>query len=512
MKTKAKILTIVAALSITVSSATASFADAEPAVNPFADTYGKWYEDSVSYVYSQGLLKGFEDSLFHPESNISRAELATILYRLYCESENSPLMTPSPTSKWYEPAMNWAARALVTENIITDNDTDPDKSLKREEIISMVYKAYTLSHEPGELSELTQFSDSNLSSPYAADALKWAVKNQIIMGDDKQMLNPKNNVTRGETSAIIERYLKNCDFEAKKENNTSIPNPIESFAMLEDAERAAGYDFPVINLIDFKADSYNVINKNNIKNSIIEVIGTYQGKRTEIRTGMGDRAISGIYGGEALEDGIEGISVDFMQYEDIIYAEWARDIDEEIYCYSVAIENGTVEDISKFVNEIGADVLVPISTPQPTDNTNSSVSIANPIKNYSSIIDAQNAVNLAFPDISIDEFTPNKFYTINESDLMYAIVAEEGSFNGKATEIRMGLGDRDISGIYGGESIPEAPGIYSVLYRKYNDTAYATWSVTIDNVIYCYSVSIEKGTVEDLNLFVDSIGAEALIN
>lgn len=391
MTDKIKIFGIITALSITASSAAALVSAETPeyepelvseqtltpepetvtAENPFADTYGKWYEEPVTYVYTYGLIQGFEDSLFHPDEDVSRAELAAILYRLYCKEQNTAAETPAPEELWYEPAKKWAENNKIMEDFITDNGFDADTALKREEIIYMIYNAYNINHKAEDISDiaLDQFTDSSESDAYSINAVKWAVKNKIIMGDDNQRLNPQNNVTRGETSAIIERYLKNCSFENKSET----PNPTSSFNTLADAEAAAGYSFPKLNINGFTETGFSVINRYNTSNSVIEVSGHYLGKAVTIRTGKGDRAISGIYGGEVLEDGITGISVDFIKYNNTIYAEWSKEISGTFYSYSVAIENGTADNLSIFVDAIGAVDIPATQKPVPTVSPTPSV-------------------------------------------------------------------------------------------------------------------------------------------
>ncbi|MGN1116547.1 MAG: S-layer homology domain-containing protein, partial [Candidatus Ornithomonoglobus sp.] len=93
-------------------------------------------------------------------------------------------------------------------------DFGGSENLTREQIISTMYKAYKLSNEAADTSaqELSAFADSESITDYAVEAVKWAVASGIVEGNDDMEINPADNVTRAETSAILQRYLTKLTF------------------------------------------------------------------------------------------------------------------------------------------------------------------------------------------------------------------------------------------------------------------------------------------------------------
>ncbi len=91
---------------------------------PFDDVAaGGWYEDAVSYVYNEGLMNGTTDTVFSPEQSISRAMFVTMLYRL----AGMPDVEPSASSLFTDCGDDmWYANAVVwaVENDITTGLTD----------------------------------------------------------------------------------------------------------------------------------------------------------------------------------------------------------------------------------------------------------------------------------------------------------------------------------------------------------------------------------------------------
>ena len=354
-----KLITLALAAAMT-ASASGVFADqlvtsrtAPVLTNPFADAIGKWYEDSVAYCYSMGLLKGFEDSLFHPDSDISGAQFATILHRIYLQTVNSEESEAAENDVWYAAAAAWARANKIIDGFGSDDFFSAGAPLKREDVMTMLYNLYQLNHADEDVSEiaLNELTDSDMLSEYAVTAAKWCLKNAIITGDDNSKMNPQNSVTRAEVSAILERYFKNCLLTGENGEKTE-------YASLEDAEMAAGYSLPDISLEGLKAEKFFVLNSADSANSILEVTGTYETKDITIRMGKGDRPISGIQVWTALESGLEDLSVTYGRTEtDTVFAEWSKTVDQDIYCYSVVIQDGTVADLNWFVEYFGAEPL-----------------------------------------------------------------------------------------------------------------------------------------------------------
>ena len=90
----------------------------DPADLPFTDVKADaWYAEEVAYVYSYKLMMGTSDTIFAPDANLTRAQMATILYRI----EGSPKVTTAnpfndvEAGTWYTDAVIWAAEKGVVK-------------------------------------------------------------------------------------------------------------------------------------------------------------------------------------------------------------------------------------------------------------------------------------------------------------------------------------------------------------------------------------------------------------
>lgn len=160
---------------------------------PFTDVQtGDWFYSNVEYVYNQSLFKGTSETTFEPQTSMSRAMLWCVIARMN-DADSSDGET------WYSTAQAW-----TMANGISDG-TNPTNNVTREQIVTMLWR---LSGEPESSQDVSSFSDSANVSNYAQTAVKWAVENGILRGDDQGQLNPKNDATRAEVAALIQRYCE----------------------------------------------------------------------------------------------------------------------------------------------------------------------------------------------------------------------------------------------------------------------------------------------------------------
>ena len=195
-------------LAITVLLATMSGVNAEEEKqrnNPFTDTYDEWYESSVNYAYEKSLISGFDDGTFKPDATISRAEFSVILERLF----NRETYEVSD-GEWYSEAELWIKANNIMAEIMQNDEFLPDNSLTREELAVMLYNSYKLSNTASQTDvKLEEFEDGSEVSEYAQEAVKWFISNGIIKGDDNNKINPADNITRGEVTAVMQRFINN---------------------------------------------------------------------------------------------------------------------------------------------------------------------------------------------------------------------------------------------------------------------------------------------------------------
>ena len=183
-------------------------------VTPFTDLSSTdWYYSYVTYAYKRGLLSGVSADVFAPKTSVTRAMLATILYRL----ADSPSMTANipftdvPAGQWYSTPVTWAVGAGVV-NGVGENKFAPAAPITREQLAVML-RNYALSYlgqqDPG-TGSTASFQDKNHISSWANDSVRWAVGQGILAGRDDGRLDPSGTATRAEVCTILQRFIKAC--------------------------------------------------------------------------------------------------------------------------------------------------------------------------------------------------------------------------------------------------------------------------------------------------------------
>ena len=158
----------------------------------FTDTKGHWADDAIDFATAHELFSGTGETTFSPDSPMTRAMLMTVLARF--DGQNT-----AGGAVWYEKAMVWAK-----ENGISDG-SDPDGSITREQLATMLWR-YVGS--PAGNGSLSSFGDSANVSGYAVEALRWAVGEGLISGDDAGLLAPQGSATRAQVATILMRFVE----------------------------------------------------------------------------------------------------------------------------------------------------------------------------------------------------------------------------------------------------------------------------------------------------------------
>ena len=168
----------------------------------------RWSAGSVAYAVEKGYMKGVGGGKFDPEGSLTRAMVATVLWRR--EGEPAPA-APSgfsdvPSGEWYADAVAWAKEAGVVKGI-TDRTFEPDGLITREQLATMLFRfSSSAPVSVPERADLTPFADDEKVSDWAGEPLEWAVEAGLIKGTDGNRLAPDGNATREQFAAIIERY------------------------------------------------------------------------------------------------------------------------------------------------------------------------------------------------------------------------------------------------------------------------------------------------------------------
>lgn len=175
---------------------------------PFTDVGKKsWYTAAVQYVYQHGIMTGTGATVFEPNTTLSRAMVAQILYNLEGQPavEGESTFTDSNTH-WAAKAIAWAQETGVV-NGYEDNTFRPNRAVTREELAQMLYnyakvKGYDLTAS----GDLTAFPDGSKVSVWAKTAMAWANGNQLINGFEDDTLRPGGDSTRAQAASILMNF------------------------------------------------------------------------------------------------------------------------------------------------------------------------------------------------------------------------------------------------------------------------------------------------------------------
>ena len=165
---------------------------------------GVWYADAVDYVYEHGIMNGTSSTTFSPNSPMTRAMLVTVLHR----AAGSPSAAAGtsfsdvPSNAYYTDAVAWAsANGIVTgygNGRFGSNDP-----VSRAQIATILWRyAGSPSAEAGQA-----FADESSIPAYASAAVDWARANGVVNGTTGNRFDPNGNATRAQVATILRNYL-----------------------------------------------------------------------------------------------------------------------------------------------------------------------------------------------------------------------------------------------------------------------------------------------------------------
>lgn len=175
--------------------------------NPFTDVKETdWFYEYVLKMVDKGVIKGYTATTFAPDGDLTRAQMATMLYRLAGSPEVEGECTFVDVAKdaWYVKEVTWAEKNGVV-NGVGKGKFDPEGKITREQLVVMMHRLAGLVEADADLSA---FADAASVSDWATAAMKWAVKNEIIggtsmTGSDKLYIDPQGNTTRAQAAKIL---------------------------------------------------------------------------------------------------------------------------------------------------------------------------------------------------------------------------------------------------------------------------------------------------------------------
>ena len=189
-------------ITLTVKSKTASskFTDVT------SSNTGYWSADSIDFGVDNGLFSGKSTYRFDPEGAMDRGMLVTVLYRAAGEPSVSGISNPFTDVKqkdYFYNAVLWAYKNKVVTGTSADKFS-PSANVTREQIATILYRYMG---EPTATGSLSGYSDRAKVSSYATTAMQWAIGKGYITGTTKTTLSPDGKATRAQVAVMLHRFL-----------------------------------------------------------------------------------------------------------------------------------------------------------------------------------------------------------------------------------------------------------------------------------------------------------------
>ena len=177
----------------------------------FTDISGHWAGEAIDFMVEGGFMQGTSDTTFEPNLAFSRAMAVTILHRMAGEPEvpSAPTFSDVATGQWYSAAVAWAHSSGVAQGV-GGGRFAPNVNITRQEMAAILYRfAETQGRDMALASSVNlDFPDTNLIHDWAEDAINWAVYSGIMRGTDLGTLNPRGNATRAEAATVLMRFTE----------------------------------------------------------------------------------------------------------------------------------------------------------------------------------------------------------------------------------------------------------------------------------------------------------------
>ena len=174
--------------------------------NPFIDVpAGSYYEDAVIWAVDKGITAGTSATTFNPNGICTRAQAVTFLWRAAGSPAAKSSAMPFADVKagsYYETAVLWAVENGITKGT-SDTTFSPNMTCTRAQIVAFLWR----SEKSPAAGTANPFADVK-STAYYADAVLWAVKENITKGTTNTTFSPNADCTRAQIVTFLWRCKK----------------------------------------------------------------------------------------------------------------------------------------------------------------------------------------------------------------------------------------------------------------------------------------------------------------
>lgn len=176
---------------------------------PFTDIKTHWAKSYIEWAYAKGYFKGITDTKFGPDVAVNRAMIVSVLYRIEGEpSAGKSSFSDVPEKAYYAAAVAWGETTGVVSGM-GEGKFAPTRNITREQLATMLYRyAQYKKMDTSKKGDLTEYKDHTTVSSYANAAMTWAVGAGVVTGRTGATLDPKGNATRAEAAAMLQRFEK----------------------------------------------------------------------------------------------------------------------------------------------------------------------------------------------------------------------------------------------------------------------------------------------------------------
>ena len=180
-------------------------ASGNPQTGVFVDVpEGSYYEEAVNWAVEKGITTGTDATHFSPDGICTRAQAVTFLWRAAGSPAAKSAVMPFADVKagsYYYDAVLWAVENGITKGT-SDTMFSPDTTCSRAQIVTFLWR----SQKSPAAGTANPFTDVKASA-YYADAVLWAVKEDVTKGTTNTTFSPDANCTRAQIVTFIWRAL-----------------------------------------------------------------------------------------------------------------------------------------------------------------------------------------------------------------------------------------------------------------------------------------------------------------
>lgn len=172
-------------------------------------TSAHWAFASVERAAELGLVTGYSDGTFRPDSHVTRAQFVLMLWRMCGKPAAAKAASFADASAdWYQDALSWAVEKGYV-NGLSDTRFGPDAPITRQQAMAILFRLN--GGQSGTELTLTgiyeqTFADSTTIASWAKDATWWAVYHELVSGVGGSRIAPEANASRAQIAAILLRY------------------------------------------------------------------------------------------------------------------------------------------------------------------------------------------------------------------------------------------------------------------------------------------------------------------